>query len=80
MGVFDDVIVVFESVKFIVICNDILQISAQVYKLYNQFNIGLLVLLIEYCIYITFYGILVLNMLYYVHTPLMLGRYIYVGT
>ena len=72
MGVFDDVIVVFESVKFIVICNDILQISAQVYILYNQFDIGLLVLLMEYFIDITFYGILVLNRLYYVHTLLML--------
>jgi len=59
MGVFDDVIVVFESVKFIVICNDILQISTQVYILYNQFNKGLLILLIGCCIDITFYGILV---------------------
>jgi hypothetical protein len=63
MGIFDDVIVVFESVKFIVICNDILQISTQVYILYNQFDIGVLILLMEYCIDITFYEILVLNML-----------------
>jgi len=80
MGVFDDVIVAFESVKFIVICDDILQISAQVYILHNQFDIGLLVLIMEYCIDITFYEILVLNMLYYFHTLLMLGRHIYVGT
>jgi hypothetical protein len=63
MGIFDDVIVVFESVKFIGICNDILQISTQVYILYNQFDIGLLILLMEYCIDITFYEIPVLNML-----------------
>jgi len=80
MGVFDDVIVVFESVKFIVICDDILQISAQVYILRYQFNIGLLVLIMEYCIDITFYEIFVLNMLYYFHTLLMLGRHIYVVT
>ena len=80
MGIFDDVIVVFESVKFIVIYNDIIQISTLVYILYNQFDIGLLVLLMEYCLDITFYGILVLNMLYYVHTLLMLERHIYVGT
>jgi hypothetical protein len=80
MGIYDDVIVVFESVKFIVICNYILQISAQVYILYNQFDIELLILLMEYSIDTTFYGILVLSMLYYIHTLLMLGRHIYVGT
>lgn len=47
MGIFDDVIVVFELVKLIVICNDILQIRTQVYILYNQFDIGLLILLME---------------------------------
>ena len=47
MGIFDDVIVVFELVKLIVIYNDILQIRTQVYILYNQFDIGLLILLME---------------------------------
>ena len=80
MGIFDDVIVVFVLVKFIVIYNDILQISTQLYILYNQFDIRLLILLMECCTDITFYGILVLNMLYYVHTLLMLERHTYVGT
>ena len=56
MGIFYDVILFIELVKFIVICNDILPISTEVCILQNQFDIGLLILLMEYFIDITLNG------------------------